>query len=80
MEALGFNLKTIADQNTMEAFINGSNVLEINDDIVNKTIAIRKSTKIDLPDAIIGATALIHNLILITSNTHDFKNIPGLRY
>jgi len=79
MEALGYNFKTIADQNTMEAFINGSNILEINNEVVNRTIVIRKSKKIDLPDAIIAATALISNLILITRNIADFKNIPGLQ-
>jgi predicted nucleic acid-binding protein len=45
---------------------------------VNKTIAIRKSKTIKLPDAIIAATALTYSLILVTSNTSDFKNIQGL--
>jgi predicted nucleic acid-binding protein len=63
----------------METFINGSNLLEINNEVVNKTIAIRKARKISLPDAIIAATAFIYDLILITSNSADFKNIPGLQ-
>jgi len=45
MEALGFNFKTVADGDSMEAFIHGSNVLEINNDVVRKTIEIRKSKK-----------------------------------
>jgi predicted nucleic acid-binding protein len=43
-----------------------------------QTIAIRKSNKTKLPDAIIAATALVNELTLITRNTADFKNITGL--
>lgn len=31
-------------------------------------------------DMLIAATAMANNLILITHNTKDFKNIPGLMY
>jgi predicted nucleic acid-binding protein len=30
-------------------------------------------------DLIIAATALVHNLTLVTHNTKDFQNVPGLR-
>jgi predicted nucleic acid-binding protein len=32
-----------------------------------------------LADAIIAATALVHNLPLVTRNEDDFKHVPGLR-
>jgi tRNA(fMet)-specific endonuclease VapC len=35
-----------------------------------------QSPKLDLP---IAATALAHNLTLVTHNTKDFANIPGLQ-
>jgi toxin FitB len=79
MEALGYNFKDIAEQKKMEGFVNGSVILEINNDVVIKTIAIRKSRKIDLPDAIIAATSIAYNLILITRNSSDFRNIQGLQ-
>ncbi len=79
MEALGFNFKTAVDQAIMEEFVTGSNVLGITDEIADRTILIRKSRKMHLPDAIIAATALVHNLILVTSNNADFRNIPGLQ-
>jgi predicted nucleic acid-binding protein len=63
----------------METFINGSTILELNNDIVEKTIAIRKSKKIKLPDAIIAATALVYDLVVVSRNTSDFKNIQGLQ-
>jgi predicted nucleic acid-binding protein len=80
MEALGFNFKTAAEKYMMEFFINGSNIFHLNDDIVNQTIAIRKSKKIALPDAIIAATALTNDLILISRNVSDFNGIKGLKY
>ncbi len=32
-----------------------------------------------MPDALIGATALVHQLTLVTRNTADFRKAPGLR-
>ena len=62
----------------MEAFVNASSVLPINDDVVKQTIAIRKSRKMKLPDALIAATAIVYNLIILTNNTTDFKYINGI--
>lgn len=36
------------------------------------------SHKLTLPDALIAATALVHNLELYTLNIKDFRFIPGL--
>ena len=77
METLGYNFKSADEQSTMEIFINGSTLLDLNNHIVDKTIAIRKSKK-KLPDAIIAATAIIYYLTLISRNNIDFKNIDGL--
>ena len=30
-------------------------------------------------DLMIAAVALVHDLTLVTNNTKDFQNIPGLR-
>ena len=46
--------------------------------IVSQTIAIKQQQKIKTPDAIIAATAIVYNCILITNNILDFKNISGL--
>jgi predicted nucleic acid-binding protein len=79
IETLGYNFKSIEEKNMMEYFISASIIYELNEAIVNATIAIRKAHKIKLPDAIIGATALVYNLTLITRNTSDFKNITGIK-
>ncbi|TAE34104.1 MAG: PIN domain-containing protein [Cytophagales bacterium] len=33
-----------------------------------------------LPDAIIAATAIVHNLTLLSTNDSDFERIEGLKY
>jgi hypothetical protein len=66
------------DLEILHDFINDALVFELEKDIKLKTAAIRKSHKIKLPDAIIAATALVHNLTLLTRNVSDFKNIDEI--
>lgn len=66
------------DLEVLQNFINDSLVFELEKDIKLKTAEIRKAHKIKLPDAVIAATALVHDLILLTRNVSDFKNIDGL--
>ena len=74
IELLGF---LTVEQDLID-FVNCSNIFPIDDDIVDKTIEVRRSNKLKLPDAVIAATALQHSLILVTNNTKDFKNINGV--
>lgn len=60
-------------------FINASIVFSFEEQIILKTIELRKLYRIKLPDVIIGATALTHNLQLITRNSADFKNMGELQ-
>ena len=60
-------------------FIVDALVIELEQPIKIKTSEIRKHYKIKLPDAIIAATAIHHELILLTRNTKDFENIEGLK-
>lgn len=77
IELLGFN-GSPAEMQTLEDFIDVTNLLPLSDVVVQKTIELRKNYKIKLPDAIIAATALAYNLTLITRNTADFQNVTGL--
>jgi len=79
MEALGFNFSSASDEEVMKTFINGTNIINISDEVAEGTIIIRKSKKTDLPDAIIAATALANNFTLLTHNKKDFKNISELK-
>ena len=51
----------------------------LTDRIVEATIALRRNTRLRVPDAVIAATAQALELPLATSNLEDFKPVPGLR-
>jgi len=74
IELLGFSIVPMQ----IVGFVKYANISNINNLVVNKTIEIRKKHKIKLPDAIIAATALVNNQILLTRNIDDFKNIENL--
>lgn len=78
IELLGFN----APENHYKVllnFIDDSTVFDLTNNVIETSIEIRKKHKTKLPDAIIAATAMVHDLILITRNISDFKNIDGLK-
>lgn len=54
-------------------------MLDLNELVVDRTIAICKSQRIKLPDAVIAATALVYNFKLLTRNIADFKNIKSIK-
>ena len=54
------------------------NIINISQDIAERSVALRQEYKLKLPDAIILATAQLHRLELITRNTKDFAGIPSV--
>lgn len=78
IELLGFNTPT-EHYRLLADFINDATVFGLTDNIVEASIDIRKNHKIKVPDAIIAATALVYDLVLITRNLSDFKEIKGLQ-
>jgi tRNA(fMet)-specific endonuclease VapC len=40
---------------------------------------LQQGITMSVADVMIAAVALVHNLTLVTNNTADFQNIPGLR-
>jgi predicted nucleic acid-binding protein len=77
IEVLGFSTTPEA-YSILSDFFEDALVLPLTDEVAARTIELRKSFKIKLPDAIIAATALTYNLDLITRNTNDFIRISDL--
>jgi hypothetical protein len=75
IEFMGY--KSITPQS--EAFISLASVIEIDKNIIDTCIAICKSKRIPLPDAIIAATAVTHNLIIVSHNVKDFSDVESLQ-
>ena len=78
IEVLGFNAPSEHYQ-LLVNFMNDAMIMPLTENIVDKSIYIRKKHKTKLPDAIIAAIAIITNSILISRNTSDFRNIEGLK-
>lgn len=78
IEVLGYKAPPDDDQLLIE-FMDVVSVIGLTNDIVLRTIGLRKLHKIKIPDAIIAATALDLSLTLISRNTADFRNIVGLK-
>jgi len=77
IEVLGFHSSPPTEK-LLSGFFDDAVVLGLTDKVVEKTIELRKHYKIKLPDAIIAATALVHNMKLVTRNTADFDKLNSL--
>lgn len=62
----------------LKKFIADVTIYQLNSDIKLKTIEVRKQFNLKLPDAIIAASALVNDNILISRNLADFKRISAL--
>ncbi len=78
IEALSFNGPK-DDMQKLEDLLKWAKMFYIDDNIIEKTIDLRKVYKNKLGDAIIAATALTYDLDLISRNLKDFKDIPYLK-
>jgi len=78
IELLSWRSATKSQLVVLESYINDAKVFDLSEAVIRKTIDIRKEQRVKLPDAIIAATALIHDLTLLTRNTSDFNRITGL--
>jgi predicted nucleic acid-binding protein len=78
IEALSWINPDKSKETILQAFIEEANILYITHDIVKECVRIRRNKKMKTPDALIAATAIVYNMILLTSDT-DFNNIPTLQ-
>ena len=78
IEVLRFS-DTPDNEKVLSDFIDLAIIHPLSHGTVMRTIEICKQNKIKLPDAIIAATALTENLVLVTRNIDDFKYISALK-
>lgn len=82
IELLVWNPSTLEDLQIRREFLAGSEILFIDNKIIDLATQIRRETKIKLPDAVIAATAISFDLILLSDNDKDFMKVEplGLKY
>jgi predicted nucleic acid-binding protein len=77
IELLGFNQSPLEELQARH-LIATLQELELTNAIADQTIQLRKAHRIKLPDAVIAASAIVHQLTIVTRNTSDFSAIAGL--
>jgi predicted nucleic acid-binding protein len=71
---------TPQNESTARAFLQSFDLLQIDARIAEQAVILRKARRIKLPDAVIWATAQVHQCLLVSRNTRDFdQNDPGVR-
>lgn len=78
IELLGHKNLGETEQEALDSFIENAEILNLDEEIILETIAIRKKYTVKIPDAIIAATCIVNNCQLLTNNTKDFAKITGL--
>ena len=79
IEALGFASITPDEEVAIVELFATCIVHGLDDAVIGRAVQVRRGSKISAMDAIIAATALEHNLTLVTQNVDDFKGVRGLR-
>lgn len=78
IEVVGKRNVEVKEERMLRSFCSDAEIIELEQDIVERSIKLRQRYKLKFGDAIIAATALEHNMKLITRNTKDFVQIEGL--
>ena len=72
METLSYPF-TANEEQVVRTFLQEFRLIEISSPVMELSVEIRRKKKMKLPDAIIAASAVHHDLILVTRNIKDFK-------
>lgn len=78
IEFLGWDKHTEEGLAKCKKLTDLSHVIPLDEVVAEKAIALKNKSSIKLGDAIIAATAIINDLILVTRNKDDFKDVDGL--
>ena len=72
METLSYPF-TADEEQVVRTFLQEFRLIEISSPVMELSVEIRRKKKMKLPDTIIAASAVHHDLILVTRNIKDFK-------
>jgi predicted nucleic acid-binding protein len=70
MELLKYPDITADEERIIHDFFRLVPIMSFNELIENETITLSRSTKLKLPDAIIGATAIVYGAEIVTRDSH----------
>ncbi|PIQ59850.1 MAG: PIN domain nuclease [Bacteroidetes bacterium CG12_big_fil_rev_8_21_14_0_65_60_17] len=79
IETLGYHLLSPDERIYLETFFEDAIVLGVTEAIADRAVTLRQRRKMSLGDSLIAATALIHDVPLVTHNLSDFSWVEGLK-
>lgn len=79
IEVYGFTGLKAEEKAALDILFDRLTVHPLDETVVQRAIELRQISKIGLADAVIAATALVHDRPLVTRNVDDFKRVAGLR-
>ena len=79
IELLSWQKISPEQSKTISLFLSNFGKVDLNEEIKEITINIRKSTGLKIPDAIIAASALALDLPLLTNKLKDFQKVDFLK-
>ena len=69
-----------SEADVIEMFLRDFRLVELSRRVAREAVALRKTRRVRLPDAIIWASARTESALLVTRNTRDFpRKEPGVR-
>ncbi len=74
MELLSYPKISKSDEENLKSLLSNFEVINITEQIKDKTIELRKTNRLKLPDSIICATSFVTNSVLVT----DDKKLHGM--
>ena len=72
-------LYTGGDERRIDIMLDRYEELPVDRAVAERAGRLRRDTKIDMADALIAATALVHGFTVITRNVADFRGVSKLR-
>ncbi|MGD1937118.1 MAG: type II toxin-antitoxin system VapC family toxin [Cyanophyceae cyanobacterium] len=78
IELLSYPQLTDTQAQAIRDFLHQQQIVELSEEILDRTAAIRRATRVKLPDALIAASAIESNCTLVTRNVKDFERIDTL--
>ena len=78
IELLSFSKLTSAEETLIRDTLSKLAIYGIDQDIKEEAIRLRRESGLKLPDAIIAATTIHHQAVLVT-NDAELQNVPGLQ-
>jgi predicted nucleic acid-binding protein len=79
VEVVGFHGITDPQRAQFRQLFSTLPLVDIDRPVIDRAVSLRQQCRMSLGDSIIAATALIHDLTLVTRNVADFRWITGLR-